>query len=323
MAEARGFSRAGVREALEIRCGRLLCPRAHERPARLYFAAMRPNVVALLLALTLVGDAASPALSPGRSTNWAAQAGPLTDAQIEQFLATARVVQTRGIGKGVTDSIRATLSDGTLTHDAQIQTIDETKREFRTKQGLELNFRDSWHFNVAAYRIDRLLRLELVPVSVARSWRNTPGAFTWWIDDVLMDEGERLKRKLPPPDSRCWLDQRGLVRMFDQLIDNTDRNLGNMLIAKNWRIWAIDHTRAFRSSNSPKNLTELTGIDRAVFARLEALDFAAVKQAVDGHIRDSDIRRLLSRRDAIVAHLKTLGEAALYDRRDPASGCVR
>ena len=49
---------------------------------------------------------------------------------------------------------------------------------------------------MAAYRLDRLLGLNLVPVSVGRLYRGHTAAFTWWIDDVMMDEGERLKKKL-------------------------------------------------------------------------------------------------------------------------------
>ena len=52
---------------------------------------------------------------------------------------------------------------GDFTHDGQIQTIDVSKREFRTDRGVEFNFRDSWMFNVAAYKIDRLIGLNLVP----------------------------------------------------------------------------------------------------------------------------------------------------------------
>jgi hypothetical protein len=79
-------------------------------------------------------------------------AASMSDDDIEQFLLKAKVLKTRGIGKGITGSIRATLSDGTITHDAQIQMIDEAKREFRSISGVEFNFRDSWMFNVAAYR---------------------------------------------------------------------------------------------------------------------------------------------------------------------------
>jgi hypothetical protein len=35
---------------------------------------------------------------------------------------------------------------------------------------------------------------DMVAVSVARKWRTKSGAFTWWLDDVLMDEDERKER---------------------------------------------------------------------------------------------------------------------------------
>ena len=253
-----------------------------------------------------------------------ATAAPATlpsDAEIERFLLNAKLVKTRGAGKGVTGSIRATMTDGTLTHDVHIQTIDESKKEFRSAQGVEFNFRDSWMFNVAAYKIDRLLGMGLVPVSVPRRHRTAPGAFTWWVDDVMMDEGDRLKKKIAPPNSARWSEQMQLVRMFDQLIANIDRNMGNLVITRDWRIWAIDHTRAFRYSRAPRSTAGLTGIDRTTLQKLEALEFATLQKEIGEYISDADIRTMLSRRDGIVAHYKTLGDSAAYDRRDHTGGC--
>ena len=250
-----------------------------------------------------------------------AAAPTLTDAQVERFLQTARVVSSRGTEKGVTGSVRATLTDGTLTHDAHIQTIDEFKQEFKGGNRTETNFRDNWQFNVAAYRIDRLLGLNLVPVSVDRTWNGRGAAFTWWIDDVMMDEGARQKKKLEPPDPMCWSEQLWSLRVFDQLIDNSDRNLGNSIISKSWRLWGIDHTRAFRYSKEPRNPALLIRIDRALLQRMKALDFATLKRQVGQYLSDADIRSILSRRDGIVAHFEKLGESSLYDRRDPAAGC--
>ena len=34
--------------------------------------------------------------------------------------------------------------------------------------------------------------------------------------------------------------------VFDELIRNKDRNQGNLLWTRNWTLWLIDHTRAFR-----------------------------------------------------------------------------
>jgi hypothetical protein len=246
---------------------------------------------------------------------------PSADARIEAFLLEGRLVKSREAGKGVTNSMRVTLTDGTLTHDAHVQTVDQYKREFDTPQGRELDFRDSWRFNIAAYRIDRLIGLNMVPVSVERRFQNQPAAYTWWVDDVLMDEGTRAAKNVRAPDQQCWNEQVWMVRVFDQLIDNTDRNLGNLLIGKDWRVWAIDHTRAFRYATEPRAPAILTRTDRRLLERLKALDFPTLEREIGQYVTDADIRRLLARRDGIVAHFDRLGSAGLFDRQNAGGGC--
>lgn len=244
-----------------------------------------------------------------------------SDAQIEQFLQTARLVGSRAAGKGVTNSTRATLTDGTLTHDAHIQTVEEYKQEFRGGSQHEMNFRDNWQFNVAAYRVDRLIGLHHVPVSVDRAWKGQGAAYTWWIDDVLMDEEQRLKKKVDPPNPRCWIEQMWAIRLFDQLIDNVDRNQGNIVITNNWRLWAIDHTRAFRYSKEPRNPTLVPRVDRTLLQGLKGLDFPTLKRETGQYLSDADIRAVISRRDGLLAYFEKLGDSTLFDRKDPAAGC--
>lgn len=238
----------------------------------------------------------------------------LTDAETEQWLLKAELLKSKGISKGVTGSVQATLSDGKITHDAHIQSIDESKREFQSAKGTEFNFRDSWTFNIAAYKIDRLIGLNMTPVSVSRRFRSKPSAWTWWVDDVIMDEGDRLKKKTTPPDLNLWNQQTQLMHMFDQLIYNVDRNMGNLLITKNWRLWTIDHTRAFRTHDVLKSPGSVTRCDRQVFEGLKRLDKDILKKEVGSVLDEWQIRSLLARRDAIVAKLETLGPAALFDR---------
>ncbi len=241
-------------------------------------------------------------------------AAQISDARIEDFLLHAKVVKTHGAKKGVTLSVRATLSDGTLTHDAQIQQIDERKQQFDTGKGVEFNFRDSWMYNVAAYRLDRMIGMNMVPVSVARRNGIEPAAFTWWIDDVMMEEGERLKKKMSAPDAEAWNQQMQLIRLFDQLIANTDRNLGNLLITKDWRAWPIDHTRAFRLNRTPRSLANITRCDRQVLEKLRRLDREALKESLSDVLTADEIGAVLARRDAIVAYLDGRGPSVLFDR---------
>jgi len=237
-----------------------------------------------------------------------------SDAEIERFLLEGKTGATKGTKKGVTGTLRVSMSLETLTHDAQIQIIDEYKREFRSAAGVEFDFRDSWSFNVAAYKIDRLLGLNMVPVSVQRSYRSTPAAFTWWLDAVLMDEGERRKQKIEPPDRGSWSRQNSMMHLFDQLIGNVDRNMGNIVYTKDWRLWAIDHTRAFRKNTELKMPSQISRCDRQVFERLKTLDRETLKRQVGKWLDDGHIKSLLARRDLIVKRLDALGPSALFDR---------
>jgi hypothetical protein len=272
----------------------------------------------MLVGVALVAlSVATPVARPWSDQDQVAQpatATPLSDDQAEAFLRDAKVVKTKSVGKGVTGTIRATLTDGTLTHDAQIQQIEEKKTQFEAAGASEFNFEDSWRFNVAAYRVDRLIGLQMIPVTVSRKWKSAPAAFTWWIDDVMMDEGKRLQDKTQPPDSGLWNEQMQMVRVFDQLIYNVDRNMGNLLIGKTWRVWAIDHTRAFRTQNTLKAPANVTRCDRQVVEGLKQLNKEGLKKSIGEFVTDYQINGLLARRDKIVEILEKAGPSAVFDR---------
>ena len=103
----------------------------------------------------------------------------LTLEQKEEFLLKAKVEKTTGAKKGITGTVRATLSDGTLTHDASIQSIDEAKQRFEGTRGIEMNFRDTYLFNIAAYRLGKMLGLGgMIPPSVSRRHAGNSSAYT-------------------------------------------------------------------------------------------------------------------------------------------------
>jgi hypothetical protein len=239
--------------------------------------------------------------------------------QQELFLKTAKIDKMWQLSEGATElaagstrSWRATLNDGQLRHDAHIQFIDIYRPVFRGKSGtIEKNFRDTWKFNVAAYRLDKLLGLNMVPVSVEREIEGKLGSVTWWAEDIMMDEAKRRDTKTKPPATQDWIDQLNKVRVFDQLIYNTDRNQGNLLITHDWKLWIIDHTRAFRTQHTLLKADALTRCDQGLLNAMRRLNQATLTREIGPWVRPEEITALLARRDLIVrffeAEIKTRG----------------
>lgn len=241
----------------------------------------------------------------------AAPAAELSVDQQKDFLKTAKVIRTRSTSKGVTAPKRLTLSDGSITHDAVFQAIDEKKMVAQLGGGgrqstTELNFVDSYRYNLAAYALAGLIGLDdMMPPYVERRWNGQTGSMGWWVT-TLMDEGERLKKKVQPPKPADWNNQMYRMRVFTALVRDTDRNLGNVLITPEWKLMMIDFTRAFRLQPELQHPKDLNKLDRALLPKLEALERQAVKKAVGDWLTGGEIDSMMKRRDLLVAHFKKL-----------------
>src|SRR2546428_8334398 len=231
----------------------------------------------------------------------------LTKDQIKQFLLTAKIVGGKHTGKGVTQPWRLTLSDGTITHDASFQAIDEHKTNMQFASGRsEMNFVDSYKYNIAAYALAELVGIDdMVPVYVERKWKGDSGSLSWWLP-VKMDEEERVKQKIAVPDPDAWNNQMYKVRVFDQLVYDSDPNLTNVLIGEDWKIWRIDFTRAFRTSKDLESEKDLVRCDRKLFEKLKALDANDLAEKTKHYLSKDEVKAVMARRDKIVAHFQKL-----------------
>jgi hypothetical protein len=231
----------------------------------------------------------------------------LTKDQIRQFLLTAKVVNGQRSKKGVTATWRLTLTDGAVTHDASFQDVDEHKSTMQFVSGNELGFVDSYKYNIAAYQLAELLGLDdMLPVYVERKWHGNVGSLSWWLP-VKMDEEERYKQKLAAPDPDAWNNQMYKVRVFDQLVDDTDANLTNVLIGQDWKVWRIDFTRAFRPSNELKDPRQnLVRCDRQLLEKLKTLNANELAERTKGYLTKDEVKAVMARRDKIVEYFQGL-----------------
>jgi len=241
----------------------------------------------------------------------------LSPAEMEHFLLTAKIVKKGKRLKGVTQAQRVTLSDGRITHDAQVQDVDIAKAFFEVDpKHSEVNFKDSYRYNVAAYQLAVLLGLENVPMSVVRKVDGKPAAVTWWLDDDVMDQGDREKKKITTTNPRRSDDYFSRMKIFDELIQNRDRNAGNIMWTSDERMWMVDHTRAFRLGKELLLPQTLIRIERPLLDRLRSLNRQTLADAVGKTLTKDEIDALFTRRDLLVKlyeqKIAARGDAVFY-----------
>jgi hypothetical protein len=251
-----------------------------------------------------------------------AQQSPATLSPVQQreFLMTAKVVGSRPAGKGVTGTLRLTLSDGTVTHDAGFQTIDDrmtTEDRVRGKRKAgEYNFVDSYKYNVAAYEIARLIGVDdMMPVTVERRINGETGSLSWWMDDVMMDEMERDQKNAQPPSAMAFARQFQRMTVFGELLRDVDRNKTNILYTSDWRHIMIDFSRAFRLDRELRFPDSLQQCDRTLYEKLKALTEPEVRKAVGALLTSHELAGVMARRKLIVERFDRLirerGEATV------------
>jgi Phosphatidylinositol 3- and 4-kinase len=211
-------------------------------------------------------------------------------AEFEDYLRTAKVEKIADIPVGVTRPRRAYLAPGGLVSSFAWKPI---------KPGLQSGYFESYKSEIAAYELDKLLGLNMVPVVVERRHDGDLGAAVMWVEGVRSWESV-----LPLPKPATWGFQLARMKMLDDLIGNSDRNKGNLLVDADWHVFLIDHSRAF--ATDLKLPQELQNIDRKLWERMLALDEPGVKASLGAWLDSRQIQALIRRRDAMKKKIDAL-----------------
>jgi hypothetical protein len=244
--------------------------------------------------------------------------------ELEQFLETAEIIKSEPVGTGVTHPIRVTLERGALRLRAVFRNVDIQKREGPGPDGrMRLNFRDCDRYECAAYKLDRLLGFDSVPPTVPRKIEGHWGTLQLWIEHAVT-EAERSRSGHRPDRIWSWLMQHAMLRLFDELIGNDDRNPGNVLIDETWRLWFIDHTRAFRTDRVVRCPSRIRYCERSVWNQLRTVADSEIREAVGIFLERDELESLLQRRQLICRLLESraseYGETDVFYQLDRSTG---
>lgn len=264
---------------------------AERSPRRALFPAA---VCALAIAATL--------LAPLRADN-----SPIQGPELEAFLRRAEVSDMRAIPLGVTRPRRLTLTLDGVRRDAAWRVINESRTGVTTlgRGEREVDFEDTYRTDCAAYELDKLLGLGMIPATVERVISGERGSLTLWIENTVTEQ-ERRERNMLPPDPEAWSRQVFKMRMFDNLIHNIDRNLGNSLITDDWQLRLIDHSRSFRKATSLREPDQLARFSRSMLEAMARLDRTTLREHLGRYITIFQIDALLERRDRLLALAKKI-----------------
>ena len=228
------------------------------------------------------------------------------DDEILEFLRSAQIVSTERLPEGVTQPRQALLEfDGLQVH-ATLKDIDETYQRQRMTDGtFVMELRDYYVFEQVAYQLALVLGIDSVPPTVLRRYQRNESSLQLWVYGA-MTENDRYERGVQPPKRLTWMQQVQTMYVFDDLIGNIDRNRGDILIDADWKLWMIDHSRAFQTGPELRFIDEVIYCRRGLWEGLRALDEATIREHTGTQLTRYQISSLLQRRDAVVAHLQEL-----------------
>ncbi len=220
-------------------------------------------------------------------------------AELEEFLRTADVVGSKKTDIGKFGVRRLRLEKDGVTAQAAGRTIAVEERKRRLKDREVWFFRDHYIHEPAAYALSELLGLGMVPPAVQRSVKGKPASVQLWVENG-MEEIEREKKGIQPPDSRRYMLQLYQMRVFDNLINNIDRNMGNIVIDPDWRLWLIDHGRAFIRDQALPTPQDVRRVERGFWERLRSVSDEELEAAVEPYLGGPERAALLERRRLLV-----------------------
>ncbi|NIM58669.1 MAG: hypothetical protein GTO16_06965 [Candidatus Aminicenantes bacterium] len=222
--------------------------------------------------------------------------------ELENYLRTAKIVSKRRAG-GRGENWIISLDDGKISSYAFYKLLDETRPE--------APIGDSYKYGIAAYELDKLLDLGLVPPVVEREIEGRKGSLQIFIEGALYESVRRMKNIKPPEPEKFKNIMEDLI-VFENLTWSPsycgERELDDILIMQreDWKVWRVDFSEAFPPSPELIPGCEITGCSKRLCENLIKLNDEAIKAKLKPYLNDEEMSMLLRRKKLIVEKIKKL-----------------
>src|SRR6476660_4717421 len=260
---------------------------------------MRRRSVTVLLALVFVVFAASSTVPIASSAGWrqaavhevkSARIWDGHNVEFEAFIRDTPIDHIEEVPIGVTHPKRAFFNTGGLVASVAWKMLPP---------GRPSGYWESYKSEIAAYELDKLLGMGMVPVAVEKKWNRETAAAILWLSPI-----HPWKEMEPKAKPAKWVRQVSQMKMFDNFICNKDRNAGNLLVDDDWNLYLIDHSRAFVTDKDMA--VKMQSVDRDFWERIQALDEPKLAAALGPWVDKAGIRAMLARRERMKVEIDKL-----------------
>jgi hypothetical protein len=223
---------------------------------------------------------------------------------LEDILETGEVVAIKDMGTGANKPMKVTLRKNGRTIDAVWKPIKRGPREWAW---------ESYQAEVAAYELDKMLGLQMVPPTVEKEIQGLKGSLQLWVEGCRSFQEARDEA----PGGVEWNRTMSRMKVFDNLISNSARSDKDFMVDSEWNVVLIDHSQAFLStmdlSAKPNQVPEM--FDKRLMERLRSLQSEFLAFRFGRLLLDPQVRAILGRRDALLTLMEKLiaekGESAV------------
>ncbi len=216
-------------------------------------------------------------------------------ADLEFYLSNAEIVDVEaGADLGTTDPWIVRLDDGKAQKRAIFKHAPRCRPHFLV---------DCYKYEIAAYELSKMLGLPIVPPTVERSVKGTPGAL-----QIFLEGCTALNRINNVPDidqfHRSMLD----ILVFDNLTywqtGMDDINEDIFYHNDDGLLCRVDFSKAFEPTPEllPKE-REVTQCSETMCRALEQLDESEVREKLANYLNEEEIAALIVRRDLLLGSL--------------------
>ncbi len=219
--------------------------------------------------------------------------------EMENYLKTAQITSIeKDEVAGRTAPWNITLYDGKVTHRARFKHLNRSRPSL---------IPDSYKYEIAAYELDKLLGLNVVPPVVEREIEGIAGSLQIFIEGCIT-ENERKRRGMDPPDSKKFKNDLEVINVFENLVLDEDcfDEQDTLIHIEDWKVCRVDFSMAFSPVENLIAGCQITRCSKKLYQNLLNLDNEVARMKLGPYLNEDEIQALLNRKEIIIENINRL-----------------